>query len=234
MQYGDLIALTSTPRISRYLKNCRNNKQLALRAYFLNIDISGNIFKAISFLEISLRNRINNLAPMVLNLDNKSWLFDIAQGTVSTATEFRDTRKKIKEAIKLSKDRTHNQVLCQLSFGFWSSIFSGYNYLVLGSRILKHLNPNNKVDPAGLRHRLHSIRTMRNRIAHQEPVIFNLKGQFSTDQLKTLLRDIYWVQSYLYSRQLSQIAFYEQIKEDIIKLEALIKKTKTQRYEINQ
>lgn len=226
MQYDDLVTLTSVPRINKYLRASNNNQNLATKAYFLNIDISGNIFKAISFLEISLRNRINNLAPIVLNLNKDSWLFDIARGKVSTATELGDTRKKIKEAIKLSKDGTHDQVLCQLSFGFWSSIFSGYNYLILGSRLLKYLNPNKQVNPGLLRRKLHSIRIIRNRIAHQEPVIFDRKGKFSSNQLKILLHDIYWVQVYLYPRKLSQIAFYEQIRADIIRLESCIKKRK--------
>lgn len=226
MQYDDLVILTSVPRINKYLRASNNNQNLATRTYFLNIDISGNIFKATSFLEISLRNRINHLTPIVLDLNKNTWLFDIAQGRVSTATEFGDTRKKIKEAIKMSKDGTHDQVLCQLSFGFWSSIFSGYNYVILGSRVLKYINPDKKVTPDLLRQKLHSIRTIRNRITHQEPVIFDRKGKFSSDQLRILLRDIYWVQVYLYSRKLSQIAFYEQIRADIVRLESCIKKRK--------
>ncbi len=226
MQYDDLVTLTSTPRINKYLRASDNNQNLATRTYFLNIDISGNIFKAISFLEISLRNRINMLAPIVLKLDKNTWLFDLAQGKVSHAIEFSETINKIRTAIKLSKDSTHDQVLCQLSFGFWSSIFSGYNYVILGSRLLKHLNPGKKVNPDLLRQKLHSIRIIRNRIAHQEPVIFNRKGKFSSDQLKILLRDIYWVQVHLYSRKLSQIAFYEQIKADVVRLESCIKKRK--------
>jgi len=226
MKYDDLLMLTSKPRISKYLHASNNNQYLATKTYFLNIDISGNIFKAISFLEISLRNRINTLAPIVLKSNQNRWLFDIAQGKVSTSTEFNKTRNKIKEAIKLSKDSTHDQTLCQLSFGFWSSIFSGYNYLILGSKLLKYIYPNKQVNPGLIRQKLHSIRVMRNRIAHQEPVIFDRKGKFSSNQLKSLVKDIYWVQAYLYSRKLSQIAFYEQIRSDITRLEVCIKKRK--------
>lgn len=226
MQYDDLVVLSSLPRIHKYLRATNSSENLATKAYFLNIDISGNIFKAISFLEISLRNRINSIAPIVLDTNVNEWLFDITKGKISTSIDFRKTRQKIKEAIKLSKDGTHDQVLCQLSFGFWSSIFSGYNYVVLGSRILKYLHPNKNANPDLLRQKLHSIRTIRNRIAHQEPVIFDRKGQLSSAQLTILLKDIYWVQYYLYSRKLSQIAFYEQIKSDITRLDLLTKKRK--------
>ena len=226
MQFDDLVTLASRPRINRYLHASLNDQTLATKAYFLNIDISGNIFKAISFLEISLRNKINIVAPIVLDTKSTQWLFEVASGRVSSSKDFKETRNKIKQAIAISKDGTHDQVVCQLSFGFWCSIFSGFNYLILGSRVLKHLKPSSKVNPDGLRSRLHAIRTIRNRIAHQEPVIFNKKGQFSTEQLKLLLKHIYWVQKYLYSHKLSQIAFYEQIKQDIIRLEKLEKKRK--------
>lgn len=223
MDFVDLVSAISQPRLTKYIQNTSSPNQ-AIKLYFLNSNISGDIFKAISFLEISLRNRIDNVASSVLNKTNKQWLFDIANGKISDSSDIKNTRSKIKEAIKQSKDGTHDQVLCQLSFGFWCSLFSGYNYVVIGSKILKQLDPQNRASHKTLRKKLHLIRTIRNRIAHQEPVIFNRKHQLSTDQLKALLKDIYWVQSHLYSRKSSQIAFYEQISTDIIKLESFLKK----------
>lgn len=226
MQYSDLVTLVSSPRINRYLYATKNNQNLAVKAYFLNINISGDIFKAISFLEISLRNQINTLIPDILGLDPDKWLIDVQKGKLSTSPDFKNTRRKINEAISLSKDGTHNQILCQLSFGFWCSLFSGYNYVVIGSKIMKSIHTNRAVDPQALRIRLHNIRLMRNRIAHQEPIIFNKKGKFSSDQVKILLKQIYWVQEYFCTRKLSQIAFYEQIKQDIIKIDQVSSKQK--------
>lgn len=234
MQYYQLLKLVSQPRLARYLRASNGNESLSMQAYFLNMDISGNLFKAISFLEISLRNRINEIVPHATQLKADQWLIELLNKRAPSNPEFNNTKKKIREAIKLSKDETHDQVICQLSFGFWCSLFSGYNYTIIGSRIMKYLHPRRKQEPKELRGKLHKIRTIRNRIAHQEPIIFDTKNHFNSVYLKTILRDIYSVQTYIYSHKFAQIAFYKQIEQDIERLDLIVKKAKTQRFDINQ
>lgn len=196
MRFAQLVSITSLPRIGKYYQFLNQDKRKTVQAYFLNVDLSAELFKLFSLFEIAFRNNIDHQISTVLPF-SVNWPQEIAQGKLNKSAGFLSTRKVISEAIKLSKDQSHNQIICQLTFGFWCSLFSGLNFVVLGSRLIKSYYPTKKTDPKNLRKKLHQIRVVRNRIAHHEPIIFNKRNQISPKYIKTTLNNLLWLMNFI-------------------------------------
>jgi len=77
MNYAQLAALASEPRLKRYKIACAGSKDGAVELYFKNIELSAEIFKMISVFEVFFRNRINNWLRAELGDDD--WLRTMAQ-----------------------------------------------------------------------------------------------------------------------------------------------------------
>ena len=156
--------------IEKYISNSRLNAYESLEEYKLNILYSQDYYTILSILEISLRNSINQY-------------FNIKYGKDWYKNEFlhQDSFIKIKEVTKRiitsKKDLTHEQIISELSFGFWSSLFrkSYTNNMRLSD--IKCIFPNlpSKKDKIITREyinkKLNHIRKFRNRIFHYEKII---------------------------------------------------------------
>jgi hypothetical protein len=91
--------------------------------------------------------------------------------------------RKAKDTLtKEGKPLDAGRVVAELSFGFWTGL-TGPKYDVLWRDHLVKIFPSRPVQRTEVQTRLNSIRKLRNRIAHHEPILFSGRLQKYVNQI---------------------------------------------------
>lgn len=182
MKYKEFERIISEERMSRYVQSCGGDTRKAMTLYRYNLQLSQELFTIISCFEIALRNAINK---ELTNRLGSEWLKDsILPGGIFS---IRNTHKTC-EIITKSYQRllheqsyTHTKLIAEMEFGVWKYMFSPVQFNQTG-RVLLHVFPNKERSTAETQYNhsyffneLDKVNTMRNRIAHHEPVCFYLQ-----------------------------------------------------------
>lgn len=180
MKYNEFENTISQERMRRYLLACNNDTRKAMTLYRYNLKLSQEMFTLISCFEVSLRNKINK--EMTANFGN-DWLRDLILpgGRFDEDSRVDGTRKIIEKAYKgliRSHNYTHTKLLAEMEFGVWKFMFNNVQYR-LTNRCLLNIFPNKPSSTTQQQYNntfifndLNSINSMRNRIAHHEPICF--------------------------------------------------------------
>lgn len=162
----------SAARFNRYLISCAGDELQALRLYQWNSLISQSFYVYIQSWEICLRNKLNNFLTWKFGL---SWPYDERRAVRNLKADdqrrIRDCRQRQEASRKLAPAPT-NAIVADLSAGFWVSLLSSkYDVPYAWRHNLQRVFPN---DPALDRVATWEIcanaLTLRNRIAHHEPI----------------------------------------------------------------
>lgn len=182
MKYKEFEHIISAKRMNKYVQACGGNTRKAMTLYRYNLQLSQELFTIISCFEIALRNAINK---ELTNRLGSEWLKDsILPGGIFS---IRNTHKTC-EIITKSYQRllheqsyTHTKLIAEMEFGVWKYMFSPVQFNQTG-RVLLHVFPNKERSTAETQYNhsyffneLDKVNTMRNRIAHHEPVCFYLQ-----------------------------------------------------------
>lgn len=180
MKYNEFENTISQERMRRYLLACNNDTRKAMTLYRYNLKLSQEMFTLISCFEVSLRNKINK--EMTANFGN-DWLRDLILpgGRFDEDSRVDGTRKIIEKAYKgliRSHNYAHTKLLAEMEFGVWKFMFNNVQYR-LTNRCLLNIFPNKPASTTQQQYNntfifndLNSINSMRNRIAHHEPICF--------------------------------------------------------------
>lgn len=181
MKYTDFERIISKKRMGRYLNACGGDTRKAMTLYRYNLHLTQDAFTIISCFEIALRNAIDaQLVPIL----GDEWLKDsVMPGGIFDGPDFRETQKIIKRAYnKLLSNNTysHSKLLAEMEFGVWKYMFSAKQYRATGRSLLK-IFPNKPRSSAEVQYNqsyvfneLDKVNTLRNRLAHHEPICFYL------------------------------------------------------------
>lgn len=167
--------------------------------YINNKKCSADIFYILSHIEILIRNNIYNVVSEYL--DYKEWIynihcekFDIYNCQNKKSNQYiifknkrinfneKDINKIKCKKSKLNKYNCSNDILSNMSFGFWVNLCS-YKH----KKIWK--NEKNRKE---LFKKLESLNKLRNRIAHHEPIYFN-----NYDDNKQLIENIKYMKFFI-------------------------------------
>ncbi len=162
----------SEARISPYLKNGDTPKQV-LAKYNANIMLSEAMIPTLHYLEICLRNRIDQVLRKYYS---PNWLMNPSHNLIIPE---QDT-KKINEIIakvqrENKRNASHDDIVAQMTFGFWCSFFHRRYDPIIWHRkdTFKIIFPNlpriNR-KRSYIEGKILKIKEVRNRIAHHEPV----------------------------------------------------------------
>ncbi len=182
MKYKDFEKIMSQKRMNRYLIACNGDTRKAMTLYRYNLQLSQEAFTIISCFEVALRNAID--ANLTSSL-GQEWLKDsIMQGGIFTNRNTVKSYEIITHAynsLRSSGIYSHSKLLAQMEFGVWKYMFSPIQFRLTGSRLL-HIFPNKarstpqvQYNHSYVYNELDKINTLRNRIAHHEPVCFALQ-----------------------------------------------------------
>ena len=183
MKYTEFERILSQERMKRYLLACSNDSRKAMTLYRYNLQLSQEMFTVISCFEVALRNAIdNNLKPRL----GTDWLRDsILKGGMFTNPMLSKTANVISHSYNklLSQGQySPSKLLSDMEFGMWKYMFSPLQYRLTGQTLLQ-VFPNKQrssstlqINHAFIFNELDKVNTIRNRIAHHEPICFGLTG----------------------------------------------------------
>ena len=181
MDHNNFEKTISPQRFGRYLVSCKGNTKKAMTLYRLNLKLSQEFFTVISCFEIALRNSIDNHYIAVYGID---WLNNsCVKNGIFDNSQCRYTRDTIQDSIsKLSKNNSynHNKLVAELGFGFWRYMFAQNQYNFAGRTLLRIFvkkpisTPKIQYNQTYIFNKLAQINEFRNRIAHHEPVCFQV------------------------------------------------------------
>lgn len=179
MKYREIEHFFSQKRLSRYLLACNNDKRKAITLYRYNLRLAQELLTIVSCFEVSLRNAIDNI--LVPQFGNE-WLKDsISEGGIFTLPILHKTNRTITDALsKLHKQGTysHSKLLAQMDFGMWKYMYSPVQYNLTHQSLMsvfphkQRSTPQLHINQSYIFNELDKINTLRNRIAHHEPLCF--------------------------------------------------------------
>jgi len=139
-----------------------------MAVYLWNLIISESLYPSLQCLEVALRNAVDR--EMTVLLKNSYWFED------AYLLENFDQERVVKAKTDLrTKGKTvvPQQVISELTFGFWVSLFTTPYEMKLVRPIIKRVFPNapkHLRSPDEVSRRLQRARDLRNRVFHHEPI----------------------------------------------------------------
>ena len=169
----DISNFVSKVRFNKYLLYSNNDNARAVELYNINLKISSSLYIPLSYFEVILRNFCNEK----LKKEVGDYWFDNEKVIISSDNK---TIKKITEAKNLVINKhfnnyipTNDDIISNLSFGFWCNLFCKKNENILWSKYLKHIFVGfNRKDLYKI---IKETNDLRNRVFHYEPIIFDEK-----------------------------------------------------------
>ncbi|HZG28506.1 MAG TPA: Abi family protein [Ensifer sp.] len=168
----DFISLISRERFARYLAASNGDEAEAIKLYCWNMRIAQSLYVYLQCWEVALRNRFNGF----LSWKYKSnWPYDEARFVRNLTSD--DKRRLTETKSRQERDRKVTPVstpaiVADLSAGFWVSLLSKrydvpYSWRHNISRVFPH---DQALDRQAAWEKCDRILTLRNRVAHHEPI----------------------------------------------------------------
>jgi hypothetical protein len=168
IERGQLEEALSLERFARYLSWAGGDHAQALELYALNTRLSEALYTPLQMLEVAVRNRIHSVLSAVRH---PRWFEE--EGFLAASNQAEQVVGAIAELARENKEPTPGRIVAALTFGFWTAMF-GTSYEALWQQDLHRIA--RREDGKNLRRKdfagpLTPIRTLRNRIAHHEPIL---------------------------------------------------------------
>ena len=192
MKYKEFERIISEERMKRYVEACGGDTRKAMTLYRYNVELAQTMFAIIGYFEVALRNAIDNHLSARFGGE---WLKDsVMPNGIFTLPILSKSHSIITFAynrLLRCKSYSHTKLLAEMEFGIWKYMFSPIQYRQTG-RDLLHIFPNRprssaqaQYNPSYIFNELDKINTLRNRIAHHEPICFPTQGeQIYTDYIR--------------------------------------------------
>ena len=199
MRYIEFEALISPQRLNRYKIACNNNTRKTLSLYRANIRMSQAFLAVLGIFEVVLRNKID-LHYKIQFSSNPEWLLaSTMPGGFLTRNGCQNSLNKISRTYAdLGANYTHDKLLSELSFGFWKFMFAGRQFQAGGSTLLTifpNLPPHR--NQSFIYQKLDKINSIRNRVAHHEPICFGAGNVIGTVYARSHFQEIIDIITYM-------------------------------------
>ncbi len=160
--------ILSEDRIQTYLDICEGDCAKAIYLYELNTAVSEALYAPIQLLEITLRNSFHRVLSEAFG---ECW-YDIP-GVLTDIFQIRKVFDAKIDLVKYRKPITPGRVVSSLTFGFWTSLLGAGSHDRLWVPHLHKAFKNSSPAPTikAVNKVLTPLRTLRNRVAHHEPVL---------------------------------------------------------------
>lgn len=158
-----LVQVLSTDRFATYLARADGDRTNALRWYMWNAAVSATLHGPLHLLEVTLRNAVHD---RLAQHRSPMW-FDLPDPL--RAPEAQQVSEARGYLVERAEAPTAGKIVAELSFRFWVGMFSRKYDRLWTSELATIFHPR------PIRHELHTkldrLRTLRNRIAHHEPIL---------------------------------------------------------------
>lgn len=199
----------SDERFETYLRQADEDPRRALQFYTRNAALGASFHGPLQALEVTLRNAVHRAlsgSHGVTWYKNRDLLRRPEQRSVEKALDSLHTKRK---------PWVPGRVVAELNFGFWVALFSKKydSDLWCGHLRLEFAPEPNRTE---LHNQLDRLRTLRNRIAHHEPI---LQRNLATDHEKLL-----WILRMLSSETARWVAHHSRVPEVLAQSSHAIKR----------
>lgn len=161
----------SRARLSSFLQEANGDIADAIHLYEWNAQLSASIFELLGHVEVVIRNAMNRELENwnQQRFANPDW-FDNDHGLLAPKA-VRDISIAVERLKRRRRAITGDRVVSELNFGFWRFLLTKQYKTTLWPGALKNAFPN--LERGGLENlasRLANLHSLRNRIAHHEPI----------------------------------------------------------------
>jgi hypothetical protein len=176
----------SKRRMASYLVESLGDVERAKNLYQWNVNVSAGFMEIICYLEVVLRNKINE--KLKLKYGNTSqpntWIENLGEMPNISLSYKKEIKRILQRLQKKGLNSREDQIISELPFGFWLMLVSKKQNAIWPD--LAQAFPNS---PTRNRKAVHDlmldIKTLRNRIAHHHK-ISNLNLNSNLDKIYTL------------------------------------------------
>ena len=222
MNYNEYEVAFSPARLSRYRAACGGDTRKAMTLYRYNVKLCQKYYAVLNIFEIILRNAIDRHFRAYYNDPN--WIEHQLQtgGMLAYSPKKAEAQKHIHDLMKKGK-LTPDKVVAAQSFGFWTYLFNKIPFNAGGKKILE-IFPNKQLGlgQKAVYNELQDIKQFRNRIAHHEPICFDVLGNRNLSYMQQNYNTILKYISFLgYSDKQLLYGYDVQTKELINKIMSL-------------
>lgn len=201
---SELFRVLDKGRLMPFVTACKGDRHTALRLYSWNIAVSAAFWGSFNVFEVAVRNAIHTALSATAGSE-RWWDSDLPFHTLE--------KQRVKGAFAVAKKSkgdsvTPGHVIAELNLGFWTGLLSNKYHQRLWVPTLNRAFPHLEGTRRELHRKQESLRKLRNRIAHHEPIFArNLAADHT--QLLSILASISgdsvdWVQ--INSRVLDTLA----------------------------
>lgn len=183
-----IAAALSPERLAPYVRATLGDLTEAVRLYEWNLAVSGALYEALGILEVVLRNALSTQLAAQHGTLAGHW-YDDPRGVLSDLAR-EDIAVARRRVWKLRRPETPGRVVAELSFGFWKFLLAKRYEATLWTGYLRHAFPNLEPQSRAVVYRaLDELHTVRNRIAHHEPI----HSRDLTADILTIYRLLDWI-----------------------------------------
>jgi hypothetical protein len=154
----------SVERFDTYLKWAAGDPDLAGRLYTYNVQLSAALYGPLHMHEVALRNKVD---ARLVQVHGTGWIHDPV--VLRTAYQQACVRQALQTLKQAGKAASRPQIVAELSFGFWSSLFGRESHHLW--QALRPIFQAKGIQRATIAHDLRETRLFRNRVAHYEPIL---------------------------------------------------------------
>lgn len=187
MVWQILEAKLSTPRMARYLTSHQGEHDRATAAYVHNMKIAEAWVSLFHVLEVALRNGIQKELTFAYSRRDwyEAWPDSDDPGLKKLYGKIAEAKRELR-ARKVAV--TADNIVAELSFGFWTSLFNRTTIIGLSKPLMRvfHHCPKGMRKPDNIRARLNKGRDLRNRCFHHEPLLWQPLLQLHRDMLEII------------------------------------------------
>lgn len=163
---AELARLLNSDRLATYVRACQGDQSQALRLYAWNVAVASAFWGGFNVLEVALRNAVHTQLTRLAGRED--WW---SAGLPLHQFE----RHRVTEAIAAAKRAKGpsiepGHVIAELSFGFWTGLLANRYHQRLWVPVLHQAFPHLVGPRRELHRKQESLRKLRNRIAHHEPI----------------------------------------------------------------
>jgi hypothetical protein len=159
-----LVAVLSADRFSTYQQWAGQDDALARRLYTFNVQLSAALYGPLHMFEVALRNVVDG---QLTARKGPGWLDD--NNVLRTPYQQQCVTAARANLVREGKQATHGQMVAELNFGFWSSLFGRQSHHLWQD--LRPIFQTKGIQRPMIAAHLKDFRILRNRVAHYEPIL---------------------------------------------------------------
>jgi hypothetical protein len=183
-------AVLSEPRFLPYLTAAGGNAEAAVDLEWWNLEVAAAFVVPLNRLELALRNALHR--RLAEKFSRSDW-WHSARLDENGRRKVAEAKRKL--AQRQQRPEVPDDVVAQLTFGFWVSLLSRTYHRTLWTPALHRVFP--RTNPRALHQDYKHVLVLRNRIMHHEPIhhrhleadhqtVYRLLGQLSPDVVDEL------------------------------------------------